>query len=191
MMTPYSSKCRGERLSIITVELLAEIKSRYQLNWLGTHGVDHWSRVFENGIKLSSQEGVNSNVVQLFSIFHDSQRVNDHTDPYHGNRGSQLALALRDHLLIGDDEFQLLVTACSLHTSADNHPNMTVKACFDSDRLDLGRVGNYPDPDLLCTPLAKEQDTIKWAYQRSIEEYVRLERPFGISDYNYRSLEDI
>ena len=55
-------------MSIITIELLAEIKSRYRLNWMGTHGIIHWSRVYENGIKLSTQEGVNPKVVQLFSI---------------------------------------------------------------------------------------------------------------------------
>jgi uncharacterized protein len=169
-------------LSIITVELLAEIKSRYKLNWFGTHGVSHWSRVYENGVQLSGQEGVNSRVVQLFSIFHDSQRKNEVIDPNHGNRGSQLALELRDHLPIDDDEFQLLVTACSFHTSADNHTNITVQACFDADRLDLGRIDNYPNPALLCTPLAKEKDTIEWAYQRSRHENKLPERPFGISD---------
>jgi uncharacterized protein len=166
-------------LSIVTIELLAEIKSRYTLNWYGTHGIIHWSRVYENGIKLSKQEGVNSRVVQLFSIFHDSRRKNEYTDPAHGNRGSQLALELRDHLPINDDEFELLVSACSLHTSADNHKNITVQACFDSDRLDLGRVGNHPIPELLCTPLAKQKETIDWAYKRSLAHELP-NRPFGI-----------
>ena len=135
--------------------------------------------MYENGIKLSTQEGVNSRVIQLFSIFHDSRRKNEHNDTNHGNRGAQFALELRDHLPIDDDEFQLLVTACSYHTSADNHDDMTVKACFDSDRLDLGRVGNHPIPELLCTPLAKQKETIEWAYKRSLAHELP-NRPFGL-----------
>ena len=90
-------------MSIITIELLAEIKNHYKLRWMGTHGITHWHRVYENGVMLSEQAGVNPKVVQLFSIFHDSQRKNEHTDKYHGKRGSQLALKLRDHLPINDD----------------------------------------------------------------------------------------
>jgi uncharacterized protein len=103
-----------------------------------------------------------------------------HNDTYHGNRGSQLALELRDHLPIDDDEFQLLITACSFHTSADNHHDITVQTCFDSDRLDLGRVGITPNPALLCTPLAKQKETIGWAYERSVYDNELPERPFGL-----------
>ena len=169
-------------MSIITIELLAQIKSHYPLNWSGTHGIIHWSRVFDNGIRLSTQPGVNSKVIQLFSIFHDSQRENEGTDPNHGKRGAELAIELRDHLPINNDEFQLLVIACSLHTSADNHYDITVQACFDSDRLDLGRVGNYPDPRLLCTPMAKQTETIEWAYDRSVNHQELPTNAFGISD---------
>ena len=142
---------------------------------------------YENGMKLSVQKGVNVKVVQLFSIFHDSRRRDEHTDPAHGNRGSQLALELRDHLPIDDDEFQLLVTACSLHTSADNHKNITVQTCFDSDRLDLGRVGITPNPALLCTPLAKQKETIGWAYERSVYDSQLPEKPFGISNVRFKN----
>ncbi len=178
-----SKNPQGDLLSIITIELLSLIKKHYKLQWSGTHGIIHWSRVYDNGIKLSTQPGVNSKVVQLFSIFHDSQRHNEHTDPQHGYRGSQLAIKIRDHLPINDHEFHLLTTACSLHTSAQNHENITVKACFDSDRLDLGRVGNYPKPDLLCSPLAKQTDTIEWAYNRSINIYRLPNSPFGLNYY--------
>ncbi len=167
-------------MSIITIELLAKIKEHYPLNWHGTHGIIHWHRVFQNGIKLSEQQGVNRKVVQLFSIFHDSQCKNEHTDPHHGNRGSQLALKLRDYLPINDEEFQLLVTACSLHTNTQDHENITVQACFDSDRLDLGRVGIAPDPALICTPLAKQTDTIRWAYHRSKTHNELPDSAFGL-----------
>jgi uncharacterized protein len=64
----------------ITIELLAKIKDQYRLSWHGTQGVIHWSRVYENGIKLAGQYGVNTEVVQFFSIFHDSRRRNESRD---------------------------------------------------------------------------------------------------------------
>jgi len=170
---------QGTHLSIITIELLSLIKKHYKLQWSGTHDIIHWNRVYDNGIKLSTQPGVNSKVVQLFSIFHDSERHNEHTDPQHGYRGSRLAIKLRDNLPINDHELDLLTTACSLHTSAKTHENITVKACFDSDRLDLGRVDIYPKQDLLCTPFAKQKTTIDNAYRRSLVHELPGQ-PFGL-----------
>jgi len=169
-------------MTIITKELLAMIKDQYHLHWEGTHGVIHWSRVYDNGMKLAGQKGVDSRVVQLFSVFHDSRRVNEHYDPDHGSRGTELAAALRKFCPLDDAAFELLTTACKLHTHTLNHDNITVQACFDADRLDLGRVGIHPDPDRLCTPLAKEQDTIGWAYQRSLFAIALPEHPFGLPD---------
>ena len=76
----------------ITIQLLKEIKKHYLLNWDGTHSVVHWSMVYENGVKLSEQEGVNIKVVQLFSVFPDSQRRNEGWYNGHGSRGAHLAL---------------------------------------------------------------------------------------------------
>ena len=141
----------------------------------------HWSRVFENGIRLAEQEGVNIRVVQLFSIFHDSRRQNEHQDRGHGRRGAELARKFRRHISLDDDEFSLLTTACELHTAAATHENITIQSCFDSDRLDLGRVGIMPDPQYLCTPLAKEEKTIDWAYGRSLHHKLPSQ-PFGLGE---------
>jgi len=170
-------------MNVITLELLSKIKQQYRLKWHGTHGAIHWSRVFEIGVRLSRQEDVNPRVVQLFSVFHDSRRKNEHWDKNHGQRGAELAIQFRDHCSLEDDEFDLLVTACTLHTSTINHENRTIQACFDSDRLDLGRVSKYPDADLLCTPMAKDPKMIEWAYQRSLVHELPKD-PFGLSDFN-------
>ncbi len=168
-------------MNVITVELLSKIQQQYRLNWHGTHGVMHWSRVYENGMKLARQDGVNSRVVQLFSIFHDSRRENENQDWDHGKRGAELAAELRKYCPLDDAEFELLTTACRLHTSTLDHENVTVQACFDSDRLDLGRVGHYPDPNRLCTPIAKKLETIEWAYHRSLYDNELPDQPFGLS----------
>ncbi len=170
-------------MTTITAELLAKIKSQYRLQWHGTHGVIHWSRVYENGMYLAQRENVNRRVVQLFSIFHDSCRKNEHSDRKHGERGAKLALQLRDFYSLADDELSLLITACSLHTSTLNHEDSTVQACFDADRLDLGRVHNMPDSRFLCTETAKTDETIDWAYKRS-RVHELPGNPFGLQDLN-------
>jgi len=175
----------SKKTTTITIELLAKIKHQYRLNWHGIHGIIHWNNVYENGIKLAGQDGVNTEVVQFFSVFHDSGRRNESWDRGHGGRGAQLALEMRDDISLCDDDFSLLITACSLHTSARTHDDITVQACFDSDRLDLGRVGTMPKAKYLCTPVAKMQDTIDWGYSRSQVQELP-DQPFGISEYNDR-----
>ena len=66
-----------------------------------------------------------------------------------------------------DNEFQLLITACEQHTNSLSHEDITVQTCFDADRLDLARVGIIPEPDYLCTDMAKSPDLIAWANERS------------------------
>ena len=170
-------------MSIITIELLQKIKEHYALNWYGTHGISHWARVYENGVILSEQPGVNSKVVQLFSIFHDSQRRNENIDEYHGSRGAQLVLHLKEHITLDDNEFQLLTVACGLHTNSLSHEEPTVQVCFDSDRLDLWRIGVEPNPDFLCTPVAKLPTTIAGALDR-YREWKMPDDAFGIVGFN-------
>ena len=172
-------------MSIVTIELIAKIKDQYRLKWHGTHGIKHWNRVYDNGMKLASQDGVNSNVVQLFSIFHDACRKNEHWDRNHGTRGAKLAIKLCEIIPLDDTEFNLLTTACSLHTNTLDHEDITVQACMDSDRLDLGRVGFYPDADRLCTPMAKQKEIIEWAYHRSINDTEIPDQPFGLDGLIY------
>ena len=96
-----------------------------------------------------------------------------------------MALKMRADISLNDDDFSLLITACSLHTSARTHDDITVQACFDSDRLDLGRVGTMPDAKYLSTSVAKMQDTIDWGYNRRLVHKLP-DQPFGLSEYNDR-----
>lgn len=150
---------------MITVNLIDAVRDQFRINWSGLHGISHWARVYDIGMKLTDQTGANRTVVELFSIFHDSGRYNEGTDPQHGPRGAELALQYRKTHLhqLPDNAFELLITACRQHTSAPTHEDITVQTCFDSDRLDLGRVGTTPDPRYLCTNAAKTPDMISWA----------------------------
>jgi uncharacterized protein len=140
----------------------------YALPLNGDHGVAHWARVLENGLRLSEETGANAEVVQLFAVLHDSRRVNEVTDPEHGPRAAEFAVELRGTVFdLDDHEFRLLHKACHGHTHERTHSDVTIQTCWDADRLDLGRVGMTPHPSRLCTEVAKKPETIKWADGRA------------------------
>lgn len=153
--------------------LVHAILEDYPLPWHGTHGVSHWARVLENGLRLAKETGANAEVVQLFAVFHDARRINEGTDPGHGKRGAELAAAFRGKWFnLPDDDFDLLYEACACHTDGRTDGDITVQTCFDADRLDLGRVGTMPEPTRLCTEVAKRPDMLKWADGRACFEVV-------------------
>ncbi len=171
--------------------IVRRILEDYQLSKWGYHGVVHWARVLENGLRIAEGSGADREVVALFAIFHDSRRENEHRDQMHGFRGGQFAAELRGNLVhLEDDQFELLHEACRLHTFGYTTGDITMQTCWDSDRLDLGRVGITPHPDRLCTPQARE--LIEWAHKRAItywqpafvEEEWGLKRPSKPSDFS-------
>jgi uncharacterized protein len=148
--------------------VLKTVLEDYALPLNGDHGVAHWARVLENGLRLAEETEANVEVVRLFAVLHDSRRVNEGTDPQHGPRAAEFAMELRGRVFdLDDHEFRLLYKACHGHTHERNHPDVTIQTCWDSDRLDLGRVGITPHPTRLCTPAAKRPETIKWADGRA------------------------
>lgn len=160
--------------------ILQAILDDYALPVDGDHGVTHWARVLENCRRLCETTGANIEVVSLFAVLHDSRRINEHHDPQHGPRAAEFARTLRGSVFDLDDEsFDLLCAACAGHTHERTHPDITVQTCFDSDRLDLGRVGITPHRDYLCTDAAKDRMTIQWADGRAalrvVPELVRSE----------------
>ena len=94
-------------------------------------------------------------MVRLFAIFHDCRRVHECDDPGHGLRGGERARELRDRLPLDDDAFETLFQACAGHTERRFSHDPTIATCWDSDRLDLDRVGMLPSEDYLSTKPAK------------------------------------
>jgi uncharacterized protein len=149
--------------------LVRRILDEYPLSVRGIHGITHWARVWENGLRLAATNGADVEVVKLFALFHDSRRENDGTDPDHGRRGADLARRLRRELFdLPDAAFELLCVACEWHTDSVTHPDPTVQACWDADRLDLGRVGMMPTRKYLNTAAAHTPGMIDWAHKRSV-----------------------
>jgi uncharacterized protein len=162
------------------IPVLRAVLDDYALPLDGDHGVAHWARVLENGLLLAAETGANVEVVSLFAVLHDSRRINEMTDPDHGPRAAEFAAAIRGTVFdLGDHEFKLLYRACHGHTSERTHFDVTIQTCWDSDRLDLGRVGITPHPSRLCTVPAKRPEMIKWADGRAsflvIPSFVRDE----------------
>jgi|GEM_PF-179726 len=148
--------------------ILDAILQDYPLPWDGPHGVAHWARVLENGLRLTEETGAQVQVVSLFAVLHDSQRVNEVSDPQHGPRAAEFASTIRGSLFdLPDHEFGLLHRACQGHTHERTHPDITIQTCWDADRLDLGRVGVSPHPSRLCTDVARRTDILKWADGRA------------------------
>ena len=138
---------------------IEQVKQWAVSRWtLGTlHGVSHWERVERNGLLLATPE-CDETVIRLFAYLHDSCRENDDYDLEHGPRAAKMMEGLRDNLLkdLSDEQFALLQMACRQHTTVRRTGNPTVDACFDADRLDLGRVGITPIPEKMATEKGKK-----------------------------------
>lgn len=154
------------------------VLKEYALPRDGTHGVAHWARVLENGLRLAGETKARIDVVQLFAVFHDSRRINEAVDDGHGKRGAELVAGFRDKwFTISDPDFDLLYEACARHTDGDTEGDVTVRTCWDADRLDLGRVGIHPKR--LCTEAAERPEIFNWADGRArlqvVPEIVRTD----------------
>ena len=123
------------------------------------HGTSHWIRVRKNGLSVASQTGGDCEVVEYFSILHDCMRWNEGIDPEHGSRAAVYAREKRHLIDLSEDQFVLLVRACAGHTHAkpgcDAGKDPTLAACWDGDRLDIGRVGVTVDPRYLFSDYAR------------------------------------
>jgi uncharacterized protein len=139
--------------------ILHAVLEDYALPWGGDHGVAHWGRVYENGLRLADETGAIVDVVRLFAVLHDSGRINEGTDPGHGPRAAEFARMLRSRLFdLTDQEFDLLHRACTGHTHERTHPDATIQTCRDADRLD----GITPHSKYLGTEVARKPATNRW-----------------------------
>jgi len=161
-------------------DLLKLVLEQYKLSPTGTHGLSHWARVLEIGRYLTERTGANLKVVEHFAIFHDSCRWTEHSDLQHGPRSVDLLDKIQDKLDLTYKEFQLLRAACHTHTAISpgrpgNRYDITLETCWDSDRLDIGRIGDVyhvPNKDKLFTESAKDSKVIEGFLEKSFIEFV-------------------
>jgi uncharacterized protein len=141
---------------------------QFELDIDDIHGLPHWFRVLQNGWRLAVETGADLEVVTAFAFFHDCRRLNDGYDPEHGLRGAEYAREVRQQLPnLLDEQFDLLYEACRYHSDGMLDADITIQTCWDSDRLDLGRVEIMPKAELLCTQAARQEKVIEDAWTRS------------------------
>jgi uncharacterized protein len=130
------------------------------------HGEAHWRCVAWTGLALWPEVArCDAAVLFMFSLLHDTQRLNDGHDPEHGLRAAELARRLHGEGLfrLPGEGLEMLCHACAEHTSGGVSSDPTVGACWDADRLNLWRVKVRPDPQWLSTAAGKKSDRINWA----------------------------
>src|SRR5690606_3737644 len=121
--------------------LMEYLKDTYQPYWLGLHGPLHWGRVLKNGLILAKAEGAREDVVKLFALLHDHMRLDEGLDPQHGPRAADVISSLRGKYFDIDNEgLDLLIYAVRYHSDGLTEGDVTIRVCWDADRLDLGRV---------------------------------------------------
>lgn len=158
---------------MIDKKLLQLIKETFKLNWKGVHGLSHWARVRVNGLLIARQNGANQRIVELFAFLHDVKREAEFNDPDHGERAARFIEKLPNEVLdINDQEKLLLIYACEFHSTGMVEGDLTVRTCWDADRLDLGRGGQRPNTKKLCTDIAKQAEFLEKAYQRAIYQHI-------------------
>jgi uncharacterized protein len=142
---------------LINGQFVQAIRNEYRLDWHGVHGVGHWSRVRANGLSISAANGANKLIVEYFAFLHDVCRQTNTLDNGHGKRAALFAKSIRKDLIkLSDEEFDLLIVALEDHNEKSKNNNITVRTCWDADRLDLIRIGITPDSVRLCTEVGKQ-----------------------------------
>ncbi len=130
------------------------------------HTLSHWRRVEEFGLMIADKEGSDKKVISWFACLHDARRENDNDDPDHGKRAANLLDELKEEGLVtlNDRQYQQLKEALIFHND-DNamSDDITIKTCWDADRLDLWRVGIKPNPKYMFTNFGKSQEMIDFA----------------------------
>ena len=143
------------------LDLIEEIKKDFKIDYYGDHGISHWRRVYYNTQKLSRHYNIESEVFELFALLHDSKRHDEFEDRHHGVRAAGFVQKLLRGGVISLDteDAERLLYACANHTKSDKENplfnDLIVQICFDSDRLDIDRVGFVVDSAYLATEYAK------------------------------------
>ena len=152
--------------------LIEIVQKHFALGDDSIHGICHWGRVLENGLRLAETTGADVEVVSLFALFHDSCRENDGADRMHGPRAAKFVREMSFALSLSDTQVNLLVEAVAGHTNKLHHKDPTIATCWDADRLDIGRTGCRINPVFLNTKAACTPEILAWAQQRGMEGQV-------------------
>jgi len=139
-------------------KLRAYAESTFQCDSHSIHGLNHWQNVDDSARLICEDCPADLIVVRFFAFLHDAFRVDDGSDFGHGPRSADNLDKLPDELstILSQDQLNLLEYAIRHHTDGNTSEDPTIGACWDSDRLDLGRVGLIPSDRFMSTQAGKE-----------------------------------
>jgi uncharacterized protein len=161
---------------VVTQPYLDFLTHQYQLSHNGMHGIEHWLRVLINGRLLAAQSGADIEVVEHFALLHDAQRQDEYRDIQHGGRAADFAASMMgDWVHLNSTQMYQLSEACRYHSMGRLSKDITIQTCWDADRLDLGRVGERPNPTYLGNKAARDKEFIKAALLRSKNRFVNYQ----------------
>ena len=147
--------------------LIEHVRNQFKIDWHGLHGANHWARVFHHGKYIAQRREADLLVVELFAFLHDSCRFDEGRDLKHGERGAEFAYGMNGSLFhLSSNQLDDLCFAIRHHSGGDVSTNATIQTCWDSDRLDLGRVGVVPSSKFISS-VASEM--IDYAFDLSIK----------------------
>jgi uncharacterized protein len=133
------------------------------------HGVDHWRAVGATAASLADVYDMTAadadaarpdrELLLLFALLHDSQRVDDGRDLEHGPRAAAFFDELRGSgaLTLDDARADVLREAIHDHTGGTVSEQPTIAVCWDADRLLIHRVGFTPKAKFCSTLEARRR----------------------------------
>lgn len=148
---------------MIRQSLLDIALAKYQLRE-EPHGRPHWARVHMTSMRLArgidGLEMCSGEMFYYFAVFHDCCRIDDNKDPHHGARAAAYLSRLFESadypaVTLSTPCQDAILKAIAQHTAVRYTPDPFVGICWDSDRLDLPRVGIEVDPKFLSTRPAR------------------------------------
>jgi len=161
---------------VISQPFIDFLARTYRLDHNGYHGLEHWMRVLINGRIIAAATDADLDVIEYFSVLHDVMREDEQKDIHHGNRATEFITQIRyDWVHLTDHQFEQLLEAVQYHSFGRLSRDVTVQCCWDSDRLDLGRVGIRPNPTYLGTRVARDTNVLEEAYERSKLRFVNYD----------------
>lgn len=149
--------------------LIAHIKQEFKIDWHGIHGANHWARVLHHGKSIGQIRKADLMVIELFGFLHDSCRLNDGRDPKHGERAAEFAHGMHgEYFQLQPSQLDKLCYAMQHHSGGEVSTDITIQTCWDSDRLDLGRVGITPSQKYLSKEATRFID-VAYDWSRGIQ----------------------
>jgi uncharacterized protein len=158
----------GARVSSPAIPDLGQLLDTIKVEGWGdvsiSHGWEHWNQVARIGLVLAREmPAADPELIFLFALLHDAQRMSEDHDPEHGERATAFAHHLNQRGLLNLDAERLeqLAFALTYHDKGFVADESSAMCSWDADRLTLWRCGIKPNAELLGTEAAKRR--IDWA----------------------------